>query len=286
MSFSFFDREYKGIVNLSEFLQNSLDENNPEQLSSAVQIVIDELKRIEGERQSAIKDAQDLSALMRNYNLDEGSYQQNLEKLQQVLDSLVNKMEDGDKKLSETRCKSVYKSFWKKLSNNSRKFLITADFLHTKLSQMELDFAPAIVEMCRAFENEIKSKIFSGFIADIATTNRSYTPDKLLDQAKKVYSEQGKIVLSLSQMINEFAKLRNADSASYQAALKKYASNDGWDVVSLSTNPFISESNGYVDKFRNDAAHTTPFVEAESEKCLVYTEKRIRQFLSLNLRLR
>ena len=149
----------------------------------------------------------------------------------------------------ENYCRDEFKDIWVKLDENSKKYIITARYLFKSIQRVTIDCSPAILEICRSFENELKSKIFNLI--------------------------QNDHFVSLQEMIDTL------HSCTYKPELEQILLDKNWDLYKLSDNNFYNRSKNYKDNYRNKSAHPseTKMNEVDWNKCIALTKILLSLFL-------
>ncbi len=182
--------------------------------------------------------------------------EEKLVQMRKALDELGDAMSSGDYNINKTLCEQRYSFVWDKLDESSKTFLITASFLCRKCAGENLDFSPMIVEMSRAYENELLEKIFRDFVsynAISAALPRPKTKDALFDAVDNV-KNGNPFFISLTQMIKIIYRMpQNANNTYGGRLYTKLGAN--WDTKKLSDNGFYKNGITYANNYRNRAAH-------------------------------
>lgn len=247
---------------------------------AAVQLITEELSKLEDIMDSAIQASQAITSKLRELEEENGKYKDLMKELHEEMDRIRKSMTDRDKDIAVNACTKRYGSLWDTLNSSSKEFLYTAKYLLNKLKDMEGDFAPVVIEMCRTVENELKSKIFNGFISDVAYDSSCKSDDSPISGAVKSYKESSEFFISLKQMHIELGNMNPRKSNTYSSRLYDYTSTVGWNSDQLASKELKDSGINFVDTFRNDSAHTKAFSEKEAMKCEEQTYKRIRAFMA------
>lgn len=222
--------------------------------------------------------------LFDNFNKLKESNAETEEKLAQMreaLDKFCDSMESGDYNVNKKLCEQRYAAVWHKLDESSQSFLITASFLCRKCKGENLDFSPMIVEMSRAYENELLEKIFRDFVNRNALSVILPQParkDALFDAVCD--AKNGKpFFISLTQMIKIINRMpRNAQNT-YGGQLYNDLDPD-WDTSKLSDNGFYRNGITYANDYRNRAAHPgTTLNKTDANDCEQLSEALLNHFI-------
>lgn len=204
------------------------------------------------------------------------------EKLVQMCKALDEcTLRESDYNANKILCEQRYACVWPKLDKSSKSFLITASYLCRKCVGDNLDFSPMIVEMSRAYENELLEKIFRDFVnrnAVSASLPRPKGRDALFDAVEDV--KNGKpFFISLTQMIKIMNRMSSNANNTYGRRL--YADlNTDWDTVMLSDNKFCKEGITYANEYRNRAAHPgTTLDKTDAEDCEQLSQYLLKHFI-------
>lgn len=256
--------------------------NDPKAIEKAFDSFILMLNKTTEKIDKAIQETLQLTLELRKYEQESAEYKKKLAEVEAALDNVRASMGEDDITGTTERCERRYGQFWNFISEKSRDYLITAKYIYNKIKALNKDFAPAVVEMCRAVENEIKSKIFEGFVSEMAYSDSIKLDDSKLSETIRNFKRSSLFIdITLQEMIYSFRDMerigRRAETSHGQ--LRNYLDNHQWDADKLSSDSFVKEFTDYVKEFRNGSAHTTSFSQKEAEKCEEKTDKRIKAFL-------
>jgi hypothetical protein len=206
--------------------------------------------------------------------------EEKLAQMREILDQLRSKVSSGDYDFSKTLCEQRYASVWPKLDETSKSFLITASYLCKKCVSESLDFSPMIVEMSRAYENELLVKIFRDFVnrnAQAAALPSAGGTDALFKAVNDAKSGRP-FFISLTQMIKIMKRLQN-DRNTYGGRLYTEL-NAGWDTSRLSDYSFYQNGITYANDYRNRAAHPgVTLDEADAADCEQLSQSLLDHFI-------
>lgn len=210
----------------------------------------------------------------------------------QKLDALKDAIGKKDFQEHMWACEADYGEAWHRLDPMTQSLIATASVLFDLMSPGfgELDFSPIVIEFCRAFENEMKGKLFDGFVkqeenspllnekkGDGAFPSKD---DKILFRAIEQDVREGSFFLSLGEMVNLLKGILVSRGQTYLLNdLKPYLERSGWYVAGLCADEFIRESKKYTFDYRNSSAHPHILGRGVAESCQKDTKSEIDYLL-------
>ena len=243
--------------------------------------------------QKIIKDIQELGReTLKLYDSILGDFQklkesnaeieEKLAQMSKKLDELREAMPEGDYNVNKTLCEQKYSGIWLKLDEASKTFLVTSSYLCKKCAGESLDFSPMIVEMSRAYENELLEKIFRDFIVQNASS-AMLTPSGNKDALYKAVSDvrNGKpFFVSLTQMVKIMNRMPTNADKTYGHKLNNEL-NSTWDTGKLSDNGFFNNGMTYATDYRNRAAHPgTTLSQTDANDCEQLSQTLLSHFIN------
>lgn len=209
------------------------------------------------------------------------SLENKIAEIENQIDELHKQMPNGDKIFCKKICEQKYSEYWDKLDSISKEFLIVSHWLFNYMKSTESDFSPVIIELCRSFENEVKTKIFDDYI-NIASQKPplgSNEESQFLYKAIIDVKRNNRYFLSLSNMLSVIQELNIAkDEKSYTKDLYLTLNKKGWDIQQLTDNSFLDYSRKYTNKYRNQSAHPTYIEEDKVGLCIKDTDYLLKRF--------
>ena len=270
---------------------------------------MEELQKIvkNGSREAAIKKAQEVQQLgfaadkeyrtvlfkfneIKKRNAD---LEKKIADMQAELDVVSDNMTRGDYRFLMDRCAKENPVFWSSMDTASQDFFVVAVFLRNLVAAHdEIDWSPIIIEFCRVFENELKIKIFEGFINTMCSQKKSCEDnigdnDSKLDAAIKMNISKEHYFLSIEDMLNclrEMSHLNDLLKERYCYYLREYIIDNRMDADSLGNSSFVDPAKNYNNNFRNKAAHPNYMDEDQSIKCEEQTKKLLGDFIQYSVR--
>ena len=261
-------------LSLVEYLAQNYEELSKEQRDNIFQ----ELQELGRETLRLFDNLLDDFETLKQSNME---VEEKLSQMAEKLDEIAAAMKEGDFDASECICRQKYAAIWSKLDDASRNFLITANYLCKRCVGEQYDFSPMIVEMSRAYENELLAKIFHGFVTENAGRSAMLQPSGTRDPLYTAVddSKNGKpFFISLTQMVKIMRRLYQQRSGTYGEKLKNDI-DSAWDVKKLSNKSFYD--NGIACAMdRNRAAHPgTPLTKADADRCGVLSLSLLTHFI-------
>lgn len=193
----------------------------------------------------------------------------------------------------ENQIKKIFGVDWKKLENDSKEFLITAEMLTDVLMRIEelsgkIDFAPVILEYSKSLELELLQKIFLKF--------KKYYKEKLADEEdifdykqqelENYEKKEGfiKTCESLKDYLNDkrdlttgemyFVLLRTGEShyvfSNLLIKFRNFIEGHIKDSEYLLSKEFLGKLEQFLREFRNKSAHITKMTQEEIGKCRAF----------------
>ena len=209
-----------------------------------------------------------------------------IRKLNQVLDQKKEELSQLDMIDSVSACEMIYHDFWEKLDMYSRDYLAMANYLLKLFSEKELDYSLSVLEFGRAIENELVSKIYLGYVANLSENeieiqdpaNRYAT----LKKAVQNYTNNGECFIPARDMVKFLSYLSNEDAGnSYNDSLKQFLNENGIDVTLVSEKQFTDVADEVFKKYRNAAAHSGKTMSSDDAKaCKEKSKKALKRFMN------
>lgn len=213
------------------------------------------------------------------------SLDQKKELLAQNLDYFKTQISDYERDAFASACKEEYKDIWDDLDNNSKEFLVTARYLGYALRMRgKGNYAPVINEMCRVFENELKTKIYDDYIINM-TQKQVVDMDETVDSIKKAVSKKRKnrdYFISDTEMVSYIEKIPHYKSnrSGYIYELKKYLESGNWNIQKLSDAQYMKLAYDYIDNYRNESAHANLMDDKKADNCNKKTQKIVKHLIT------
>lgn len=225
---------------------------------------------------------------MRSMKLDNLEQKKRFDKLwdslNKALDEQFKNMNQMDQDLYIGMAQEAYAGSWDSLDEKSRVMLATALSIQQAIRRTPgRDLSPAILEFCRVFENELKLKLYDGFIptVDPYKTTDAKKPYTEIVQAASNYQEYGEYFISLWNMIQCVKELKNSYArCSSSDAFSRYLTDHRWNKIRLTDRNFTSQSLDYTQKYRNTSAHPNIMNEKDAEDCVRITKALVQHFIS------
>lgn len=206
------------------------------------------------------------------------------------IDELSNNITDGDRDFYTAICRQEYSSFWDKLDQLSKEFLVTAAYIFGQLRRYNGDFSPYVIELTRIFENELKQRIFIDYIQSLAsavptvTDSRVTAPGyqyKVFMKIKRAFNRQRNgqpYFLSASDMLDALKNLSVSGNYGYMQSLYDLLVTNGGNVQDLSDTQYLNRAQTYIVTYRNEAAHPNIMAEHMAESCNTETKDIVGRF--------
>ena len=216
---------------------------------------------------------------IKHKQLDEAETIRELEEQIQIISSRMSRL---DKKLHYKNCEKAYKEDWFKLDEDSREFLVTAKYIFSLVKLNSGDFSPVIIELCRAYENELQAKIFNNYIRKAANKPDLYHNDcDALATAITNIRNNRTAFISLLNMVTILHYLNRAGPEEpYKEDLKNELLNENWNIVGLSDENLYKDGRKYTIDFRNESAHPNRMDEKAAVDCSSMTRSLLSRFIN------
>jgi len=181
---------------------------------------------------------------------------------------------------------------WDILENVTQKFLPSAEFLLDVLPENEsADFAPFIIQYCRALENEILSKVFAAYTGSFS--EREGMSDAAVEQdlqKEKVHEKAGRFLkalkrrkpkLTLGEMVWVSRLLKpNGSTLSQSRVLQDFASFvDEYFSERLKEKEYLNQIDTIRSDFRNQAAHAHVMSRKVAQECRSAVRSCLNEFI-------
>jgi type III restriction enzyme len=241
-------------LKLSTFFGLSVEDLRKEKsVEAMVQLVIKEM---------LIKNIRQIFNVIREATQSSGENFVDQQEIEQVIYSHLDGLTPPDVTIFETRVRNAIKEA-KRLEKQSLDYLMSAEFLNdTIILQMVADFSPAVLQMCRAVENELLLKIFKPFNNFIRAQNPNivgtYAAD-LADRDMKLFAgmiQSNRTIYTLGQM-QFILKITGNKKINESSLLARDFHNyliENFDVE-LSKKDFLDDLLELQTKYRNRSAH-------------------------------
>jgi len=131
-----------------------------------IRIVKQDIKDIKDILSDLLNDFKDIKNLRRD--IDEKISRMN-RSIDNQLSTIFQKQDEIDFYIQEIK---RWFNYYEHLETKSQKYLPEAEFIYDKISTLENpDYSPFIIQYCRAFENELLTKIFRSYVKSIVNRN-------------------------------------------------------------------------------------------------------------------
>lgn len=213
--------------------------------------------------------------------------EEKLKELDALLDKRMSETSAGDLAISRISCENIYKGYWNKLDDFSQKYLTMANYLYRLFESDDTDFSPSVLEFGRAVENELVSKIYSGYVASLSgNTSQMVDSGSLYGELKSAVrsytTNNGEYYIPARKMVKYLEYLSDEDlQNAYNEALKNYLSSNGVDKIPISENTFTTMADELFYRYRNSAAHPGKTMDEPAAKtCREKSKKVLKKFMS------
>lgn len=205
--------------------------------------------------------------------------EEDIKKLKEKLEALEKAVPKKDYVYYSGLAQNKYKKYWSVMEKSSKTFITTAMYMFNLLRVHNADFSPVILEYTKSLEEEIKQKIYLGFLKEESKKPILPNNGKWTDAVEK-YKERQFFFIPLSMMFYNLNSPKNVNGVSYWANLHQMLKRDGWDMPALTDPKFISDGVRLAEDYRNWAAHIYDFTDQDAIYCSMETKKLICHFLS------
>lgn len=227
-----------------------------------------------------------------------------ISKIEQKIDDSFSKLElqpsqnkDYDSFMIELKNK-VGNNYWDYLEPNTKEYLTVAEYISYSLSNIELagnevDHSPVVIEVCRSIENELRSKLFIGFL-EYASREYKDRIDELNDDSefykilknyqaaldKKPSAELtlGTMYFILSISLKE--EIKSKTKTKLVTSLHTYL-RSRFDLNNIVSDQFL-KAIYEIRSLRNSSAHTDKLDKKSADKVKKLGPNILNQLLTSN----
>ena len=257
----------------------SIMRKTTDDINSKIDVVLDKLNNLEND--------------FSDFKNEERDVDEKLFFLSAKLDKLELKSQDIDTYYALAQ--RTYMN-WDDFDDLTKQFIPVADYLFSKLQNYEKqDYSPVILELCRAFENEILLKVFRKYILELLDREGDNLDDFLFsDRAFCKETETMSFVLSitrakktrkpeitLGQMYFVLLSCCNSTKLSLSPLLRdfKHYLEKNTKSKQLLDSSYIEKIHELVDEFRNPSAHPNIMPKKKAQKCREIMPDRLDYFV-------
>ncbi|SFW55962.1 DUF4776 domain-containing protein [Selenomonas ruminantium] len=219
----------------------------------------------------------------------------------QVIDKIEacfkNQRDSNRYKSEENNLKFIFGNEWGKLSDTSKKSLITAKILFNDMSMSEksMDYSGVCILVAKAFEIELKDRFFSQFISYLEIkhgNDYSKWPFVLIKDGKRKPKESYEFTLGSVVPLFCIKKGKKISSSTFNVSKKAiqcyceevlFTSKSKKDI-DASLIELAQNINIVREKYRNPAAHTRALAREDAQQCfndIVDMEQMLINFLKM-----
>lgn len=268
----------------SELFQAGIDQD----AEALVDFIFRYSEEQEGKLQKFLNTYDDLLKQIRGLKLENKTQREKCDELWSCLDKALDdqfkNMPILDQRLYMGKAQDAYQATWANLDEKSRIMLATALSIHDAIRNIpEKDLSPVVLELCRVFENEMKLKLYDGFVPliDPYKSTDAKDPYTWIVQAASKLKQEGDYFLSLSDMIRCVQELKNSrKKCSPSEALMRYLTDNRWNKNKLTDPSFTGDSISYTNNYRNKSAHPNIMHEDDVSNCVRMTKRLVHHFIS------
>lgn len=237
-----------------------------------------------------------ISSLISDFNECKKEYRGIEEKLL-LLSNRLQKMEGliTDEELVDYTAisQNAYEN-WDQLDRKSKKFIPVAEYLYSMLQKIDNpDFAPVIIELCRAIENEFLLKLFRKYAFDLLKRKgnglNTFLSNDLADVNTSTFagavrraSKRNEFSFTLGQMNTVLSLLQSNETVQRSDLLKDFSRyiQDNMEAKQLLRQTYIQQINTLVNDYRNPSAHPELMDKEKARRCKDIMPERIDYFLN------
>ena len=223
--------------------------------------------------------------------------EQKLMLLHSKLSKIENEIDEDELNDYVLLCQSLY-DCWQELEEVTKKLLPVSELLFSKLQKYEkTDFSPVILELCRALENEMLTKIFVKYTHDLIRRKGKVMENFLYKDRgdKNLLKKTGVFVKAISkanktrkpeytlgQMRTIISLLNEDDVIESSPLLQDFEQYiiDNTEYEILLSDDYINDLSFIIDEFRNPSAHPSVMGIEKANKCKELMPERIDQLVN------
>ncbi|GEM_PF-981149 len=281
--------------------------NTNPQLINLLQEIKSIVIRVENKVDQILSSLQDLQSRFSTIRLENRDGEEKLLLLYSALDRKLSEISQNLKEEID-----VYESLaervivnWDKLDSLSMQFLPLAEYLFSKLRELpEADYSPAILQFCKALENEVLKKLFVSFTLYMTTSEQSLNVFLKTDLSMDENGKERKTT-RFARMIKKYAG-KPSDEMKYTLGDMSFILQLVAGEKTLRESPLLQSFKTYIgihfnqeqflsvkylnglqfiiDSFRNKCAHPYKLDEAVAIECRNLVPRDIDKFLDYYLK--
>ena len=259
-----------------------------EKADTLIEFVIHHGEKVDRNIKKFLDDYEHLITEMRSVKLDSQEqkkrFDQLWELLNKALDEQFNNMNQLDQDMYLSMAQEAYAGSWNNLDEKSRVMLATGLSIQQAIRRTPgRDLSPAVIEFCRVFENELRRKLYDGFVPTIDPYNATDAkkPYTEIVHAAESYHTNGDYFISMWNMIRCVKEIKNSYTrCSSSQAFSQYLTDHQWNKNRLTDRNFIDMSLDYTLKYRNTSAHPSIMDKEDADNCVRLTKILVQHFIS------
>ena len=288
-----------GMVGLLELLIMSAEDNElfKKEMRSGVADIIQRTRSIDAKVDTILNKLTVIESEFKDIKSQIRGVEEKISLMTSKLARLENSISDEEIEDYRILAESLY-SEWDSLDELTRKFIPLAEYLYSQLQKIDgADYAPVIIELCRALENEFLLKVFKKYTIDLIGRKRNkldsflavdrsskFLSDKTNEFVKAISkaSNKHKVEYTLGQM-NKILSMLSDNSILAESPLLR----DFDDYLQYKTEAkrlldpeYMKKISDLVKDYRNPSAHPDLMNVQKANKCREFMPDRIDYFVS------
>lgn len=273
------------------------------ELKNEIEIIKRDTKYIKEKTDEISKKIDSVLKTLNNLENDFSELKKENREIEQKMTLMITKLKKIENELDADEledyyalCQSLYNS-WEELDSLTQKLLPISEFLYSKLQKYEKsDYSPVILELCRALENELLSKIFSKYTINLIDRKQSNLDtflsydrsDRELLKKTNVFvkavskaAKTRKPEYTLGQMRNIIALLNDYRTLTSSPLLKDFERylKTNTDVSRLLSADYLDDLNASINNYRNPSAHPGVMSFQKAKECEEFMPEKIDFFV-------
>lgn len=288
-----------GMVGLLELLIMSAEDNElfKKEMRSGVADIIQRTRSIDAKVDTILNKLTVIESEFKDIKSQIRGVEEKISLMTSKLARLENSISDEEIEDYRILAESLY-SEWDSLDELTRKFIPLAEYLYSQLQKIDgADYAPVIIELCRALENEFLLKVFKKYTIDLIGRKRNkldsflavdrsskFLSDKTNEFVKAISkaSNKHKVEYTLGQMNKILSMLSDNSIIAESPLLRDFDDylHYNTEAKRLLDPEYMKKISDLVKDYRNPSAHPDLMNVQKANKCREFMPDRIDYFVS------
>lgn len=197
-----------------------------------------------------------------------------------IVKSISKELSNSDYLEEETYLKYIFKSYWDKLSEKSKSFLITARVMFKNLnkSNVEVDYSGVCILLSKSVEVELKRRLYSNFqdyLQEHYGDDYNQWHTVMVEEVNGVKTplRESRFTLGTIPYLLGLIKIKGLDEYHLnqnKSLLSEFGSNEltvSTDEIESSFRDIAKHIKYITDTYRNPAAHTNILSRSMAQEC-------------------